>query len=126
MQNKGKLLNTAMNGFNRVVASLRTSRWFGGVVSRHITEVTYTGRRSGRTFTALVGYKRDRRTVTIAVAIPDAKTWWRNFVDEPRPLSVELDGVERSGQATAERDEKGRVIVTVLLDEHATADPYVP
>lgn len=126
MQSKGKFLNSFVSGFNRWISSLRTSPRFGSFVRRYITVVTYTGRRSGRTFSAPVGFQQEGNTVTIGVAMPDAKTWWRNFLDEPRPISLELDDVERSGQATAERDEKGRVIVTVLLDEHVTADPNVP
>lgn len=121
MQNKGKLLNAFINGFNRLVASLRTHRLLGGYVSRYITVVTYSGRRSGRTFSAPVGFKQDGNTVTIGVAMPDAKNWWRNFLDEPRPISLVLDGQDRSGQATAKRDDKGRVSVAVLLDEQVPA-----
>lgn len=86
------------------------------MVSRHLTIVTYTGRRSGRTFSTPVGYRRAGDTVTIGVRLPDAKKWWRNFTGEGGPISLELDGVDRTGHAVARRDERGRVSITVRLD----------
>ncbi|WP_433498604.1 hypothetical protein ACQP1K_27620 [Sphaerimonospora sp. CA-214678] len=56
-------------------------------------------------------------TVTIGVRFPDAKTWWRNFLAEGGPISLQLDGVDRTGHAVAGRDEKGRVTVTVRLND---------
>jgi hypothetical protein len=48
---------------------------------------------------------------------PDAKSWWRNFLGEGGPITLlRLDGVDRTGHAVADRDEKGRVTVTVQLD----------
>jgi len=101
---------------NSWVVALRTSPRFGKAVSRHLTVVTYTGRRSGRTFSTPVGYRRAGDTVTIVVALPDSKTWWRNFLGEGGPISLELDGVDRSGHAVAHRDDRGRVRVVVRLD----------
>jgi hypothetical protein len=42
-------------------------------VSRSLTVVTYTGRRSGTTFSIPVGYRRAGDVVRIGVRIPDAK-----------------------------------------------------
>jgi hypothetical protein len=100
---------------NAWVSGLRTSPRWGRFVSRHITVVTYTGRRSGRTFTIPVGYKRDGDVVTIGVRFPDAKNWWRNFLGAGGPMTIELDGTNRTGHAVAERDRRGRVAVTVDL-----------
>ncbi|GAB1819377.1 nitroreductase/quinone reductase family protein [Herbidospora sp. RD11066] len=102
--------------FNTCVMSLRTSPRWGGLVSRHLTVLTYTGRRSGRTFSIPVGYRRSGDTVVIGSQFPDAKLWWRNFLDEGGPVSLELDGTDRTGHAIARRDDKGRVTVTVRLD----------
>lgn len=102
--------------YNRCVGTLRVSPRWGRLVSRHITIVTYTGRRSGRTFSTPVGYRRAADTVTIGVRLPNAKNWWRNFTGDGGPLSLELDGADRSGHAVARRDDKGRVTVTVRLD----------
>jgi hypothetical protein len=48
---------------------------------------------------------------------PDAKSWWRNFLGEGGPITLlRLDGADRTGHAVADRDEKGRVTVTIQLD----------
>jgi hypothetical protein len=106
-----------VNRVNVFVSALRVSPRWGRLVSRHITIVTYTGRRSGRTFSTPVAYKRRADTVMIGVSLPDAKTWWRNFTGEGGPLSLNLDGAEKSGHAVARRDKKGRVTLTVRLDQ---------
>jgi hypothetical protein len=87
------------------------------MVSRRLTIVTYTGRRSGRTFSTPVGFRRVDDVVTIGVQLPEAKKWWRNFLDEGGPISLELDGADRTGHAIARRDPKGRVTVTVRLTD---------
>jgi hypothetical protein len=45
------------------------------------------------------------------------QTWWRNFLDDGGPLTLQLDGTERGGHAVAKRDEKGHVTVTVRLTD---------
>ncbi|WP_432993847.1 hypothetical protein [Dactylosporangium sp. CA-233914] len=104
---------------NACVLSLRSSPRWGRIVSRRLTVVTYTGRRSGKTFSTPVGYKLDGDTATIGVQLPDAKSWWRNFTGDGGPLTLHLDGVERPGHAVARRDGRGRVTVTVRLAEPA-------
>lgn len=99
----------------RVVALRDHPRW-GPWARRRFAIVTYTGRRSGRTFSMPVGYRHSGDTVTIGVRIPDAKNWWRNFLGDGEPIDLELDGVVHSGHAVARRDERGRVTVTVRLD----------
>jgi hypothetical protein len=47
--------------------------------------------------------------------MPDAKTWWRNFVGDGAPVSLTLDGAERAGHAVAHQDDSGRVTVRVRL-----------
>lgn len=105
----------AVDRFNACVVGLRSSPWFGKAVSRSITVVTYTGRRSGTTFSIPVGYRRAGDVVRIGVRMPDAKSWWRNFTGDGAPLTVQLDGVDRPGHGLAHRDAKGRVTVTVRL-----------
>jgi hypothetical protein len=101
--------------FNAGVTGLADSRLVGQVVRRHITTATYTGRRSGRTFHIPVGYRRSDDVVTIGVQIPDRKNWWRNFTGDGGPLTLQLDGADRTGHAVAERDGR-QVRVTVRLD----------
>ena len=101
--------------FNAGMITWRGSPRWGGPLRRRLTIVRYTGRRSGREFTVPVGFRRRGDEVTIGVAAPDAKTWWRNFLGDGAPLSVELDGVDRPGHAVAHRDDAGRVVVRVRL-----------
>jgi F420H(2)-dependent quinone reductase len=101
---------------NKGVAYLINSPRWGRLMGRSVVMMTYTGRRSGHTFTTPVGYRRKDDEITIVVALPDVKTWWRNFLGTGAPLTLRLDGVERSGHAVVQRDHKGRVTVLVRLD----------
>jgi F420H(2)-dependent quinone reductase len=103
--------------FNAPVAALANSPLLGRLVNRNIAMLTYTGRRSGRSFTIPVAYRRSGGDVIISANMPEAKTWWRNFLDDGGPLTLQLDGTERGGHAVAKRDEKGHVTVTVRLTD---------
>lgn len=104
-----------VGGFNAwMIALSRSPRW-GRLVRKHFTVITYTGRRSGRTFTAPVGYRRTGDTVTIGVHVPNAKNWWRNFTGEGGPITLDLDETDREGHAIARRDEKAGSRSTVQL-----------
>jgi hypothetical protein len=100
---------------NRAVVALTNSRW-GSFLRGSITTISYVGRRSGKTFSLPISYQRNGDVITIAIAMPDAKSWWRNFLGDGAPLTIELDGVDRSGHAVAHRDDGGRASVTVHLD----------
>ncbi|KDN22510.1 hypothetical protein [Amycolatopsis rifamycinica] len=116
---RGPLPKSAITRANACVDTLRTSPRWGPLVRRHLTRISYTGRRSGRTFSTPVGYRRTGDVVTIRVMMPDAKSWWRNFTGDGGPVTLELDGAGRAGHAghaVARRDGKGRVTVTVRLD----------
>jgi len=117
MRNGGALTRRVVSGLNTGVVRLRSSRLWGRLVSRHLTVVTYTGRRSGRTFSTPVAYQRKGDVVTITVAFPDAKNWWRNFTGNGGPISLELEGTDRTGHAVAQRGDKGRLLVTVRLND---------
>ncbi|TDH57243.1 hypothetical protein E2F47_03080 [Mycobacterium eburneum] len=107
--------------FNAPVAAVATSPRLGGMVNRYLTRtntltiLSYTGPRSGRRFSIPVTCRRAGDKFVIDVWIPEAKTWWRNFLGEGRPLTLRLDGTERAGHAVARRDQNGRVTVTVRL-----------
>ena len=105
-----------VDAVNARVVALREHPRLGPWARRRFAIVTYTGRRSGRTFSIPVGYRQDGDTVTIGVRLPDAKNWWRNFTGDGGPIGLELDGVERTGHAVARRPERGQVQVTVRLD----------
>jgi hypothetical protein len=105
-----------VTSFNTALMALTHVPVVGPAMRKYFTEISYTGRKSGKRFTLPVNYRRRDDTVTIWVGIPEQKTWWRNFLGTGAPLTVHLPGGDRSGQAVAVRDPKGRVTVTVTLD----------
>jgi hypothetical protein len=111
----GRLLMRGAPLLNAPVTALAASPRFGALVRRSITTITYTGRRSGRTFSIPVAFRRRGDEIDIVPNMPDAKTWWRNFLGDGAPISLTLDGIEHSGHAVAHRDENGRVTVRVRL-----------
>ena len=110
-----RLLQNVAAGVNTVVRPLVAAPRWGRALSRWMTVVTYTGRRSGRTFSLPVGYRRSGDEVTIPVELPDRKRWWRNFTGDGAPISVRLDGVDRAGHGVARRAGR-RVTVSVRLE----------
>ena len=102
-----------MNTFQRVSAAVNVvvqpligAPIVGKLLGRSMTVITYVGRKSGRTFSAPVSYKRKGDHVTIGVAMPDKKSWWRNFYPEQGPIILQLDGIDRPGEALAHRKER--------------------
>jgi hypothetical protein len=94
------------------------------LLSRSVLLLAYTGRRSGvrrelpTTYAVL-----DDRFVVVA-GQPDTKTWWRNFADDVRPVTVTVAGRPTSCGArllapgTAER--------LPAVDAYRTQYPHVP
>lgn len=107
-------LQRAAAGFNALVRPLLKAPIIGKYVSGSIAEISYTGRKSGREFSLIVSYKLRGDEVTIGVALPDKKHWWRNFYPDGGPIRIELDGVERSGNAVATKN-GNQVLVKVTL-----------
>ena len=103
-------------GFNAGVVGLLEAPLVGSLMGKGFTVITYVGRRSGKTFSTPVNYRRRGDELLIGVAMPDKKSWWRNFLGEGGPITVRLNGVDRTGHAVARRDERGRVIVRVQLE----------
>ncbi|HEY1843116.1 MAG TPA: hypothetical protein VGG53_23375 [Mycobacterium sp.] len=117
-KNVGRLLMRAAPLFNAPITAIATSPRLGAGLRRNIALITYTGRRSGRTFSIPVAYRRrGDENIDIVANLPDAKTWWRNFVGDGGPISLTLDGAERAGHAVAHRDASGRVTVRVRLSD---------
>ncbi|WP_275559582.1 hypothetical protein [Streptomyces sp. 5-6(2022)] len=123
MRYKGPLPKRVTGRVNAWMVGLRASPRWGRWVRGRLTVVTYTGRRSGRGFSTPVAYRRAADGVTIAVALPERKQWWRNFTGEGWPISLDLDGAERSGHAVAHVDGKGRVTISVRLDQPPERPP---
>ena len=101
---------------NRLAVTLLDAPVLGRIVGRGLVKIRYVGRRSGKTVKLPVGYRRSGNDVVIGVAAPEAKTWWRNFLDDGGPIELlGLDGRDRIAHAVARHDEQGRVSVTVAL-----------
>src|ERR1700742_1505999 len=117
LEKLGRLLVRGAPILNVPVAALANSERFGGLVKDSIAMVTYTGRRSGRSFSIPVSYRRSGDDVVIGVGMPDAKSWWRNFLGEGGPVQLRIKGTDHDGHAVAERDEHGGVSVKVRLND---------
>ncbi len=100
---------------NAPVAAMTRSPRLSRLVGRNFAMVTYTGRRSGRLISLPVGYRRRGDEIIIGVAMPDAKTWWRNFLGDGDAVTLTRNGRDVPGHAVATRDEKGAVTVRVQL-----------
>lgn len=85
-----------------------------GLLSRRVALLTVTGRRSGRTFTFPVMYRRDGSHVTLTVGSPERKRWWRNLRGGAA-VELMLGRVRYAGTARAQGDEDGAVTVDVEL-----------
>ncbi|WP_243393891.1 nitroreductase/quinone reductase family protein [Mycobacterium ahvazicum] len=105
-----------VSSVNAAVAKLMGVPLLGSVVRRNTVMISYVGRRSGKTFTTPVSYRRNGDEIVIRVMLPDAKNWWRNFLDGGSPITLQLNGTDRTGHAVATRDDTGRVTVTIKLD----------
>jgi hypothetical protein len=103
--------------FNAVTAKLIDVPLLGNVVRRNLVTISYVGRRSGKTFTTPVNYRRVGDEIVIRVGLPVAKNWWRNFLGGGGPITLRLNGTDRTGHAVATRDGQGQVTVAVKLDD---------
>lgn len=82
---------------------------------KSMTEITYTGRRSGRQITLPVAFtRRGADQIVVGVAMPEQKTWWRNFAPGPEQIGIRLDGADRSGTAVAQTSDKGTAVIITL------------
>jgi deazaflavin-dependent oxidoreductase (nitroreductase family) len=70
----------------------------GRLMGGSLTVITHSGRTSGRRHATPVEYVRDGSRVTILVARPERKQWWRNVRDSGA-ATLWLDGRERDGSA---------------------------
>ncbi|WP_018178412.1 nitroreductase/quinone reductase family protein [Jongsikchunia kroppenstedtii] len=101
---------------NSVVMPILRIPGLSGLAAKSMTVLVYRGRRSGKSFELPVGYRRSgENTLQVAVAMPDQKTWWRNFTGDGADLTVRLPEGDRSGHAVATRDDAGRVLVAIEL-----------
>ncbi|MGV9711356.1 hypothetical protein ACWDTI_11900 [Gordonia sp. NPDC003424] len=112
-------MNTIQRGaalFNKAVIPLLGLPGIRSVTQGSFTVLRYTGRKSAKRVELPVQYRRSGNMVIVGVGAADNKNWWRNFTGEGGPISLTLDGQERSGNAVSGRDENGNVQVRIALD----------
>jgi hypothetical protein len=110
-----RVANALLNSIVRpIMASPMTP-----VLQPFIVTITYIGRRSGNTISTPVLYRKRGDRVTIWVLSPDSKTWWRNFLDDGAPITLNLPSGARTGHAVVSRDDRGKVTVQVDLNPNA-------
>jgi hypothetical protein len=100
---------------NAITVPILESRW-SWLLERFIVTISYTGRRSGKSFSTPVLYSKNGDTIDIRVASPDSKNWWRNFLNDGAPITVHLPDATRTGHATSRRANRGYATVRVTLD----------
>lgn len=92
----------ASNAFARAGRTMTTrllrSR-LGGGLARSTTVISYRGRTSGRLLSTPVEYVREGSRVSILVAAPERKQWWRN-VRANDQVSLLIEGAAWRGRAT--------------------------
>jgi hypothetical protein len=60
---------------NGLANQLMDAPVLGNLVRRGLVKIRYVGRRSGKDFEVLVGYRRSGDTIAIGVQMPDRKNW---------------------------------------------------
>jgi len=87
-----------------------------GLVSKSVLLITFTGRKSGKTYTTPVSYSQSDDRVTIFTHA----NWWENLLGEA-PVTLSIRGQELHGLAEPVADDK--VAVAAGLTEHLRKVP---
>lgn len=75
-----------------------------GVVSKGILLITFTGRKSGKTFTTPVSYSQENDQVSVFTHA----NWWKNL-QSGTPVTVRIRGRDLQGRATPVAEDKQAV-----------------
>lgn len=87
---------TPPSWLNRVMAGMLRTPGLQRRVGRGTALLTFTGRRTGRTYTTPVSYARAGDRVIIVGHVN--RTWWRNLPDRPQ-VGLRLAGSDHVGTA---------------------------
>ena len=115
------VLGRAVRGFNGGVVALMRVPILGSLLGKSFVEIEYVGRRSGKIFRTPVNYMKKGDEYVVGVAMPDKKSWWRNFLGTGGPILLHFPDGEMRGYAIARRDDKGRVTVRIRPDSDSAA-----
>lgn len=75
-----------------------------GIVSKTVLLITFTGRKSGKTYTTPVSYSQDGGRVTIFTHA----SWWKNLAPSAA-VTLQLQGRELQGLAEPVADDKAAI-----------------
>ena len=105
-------MNRAVNPVLRTILRSPAHR----LVSGRVALITYSGRKSGRSYTIPVFYRDKGDEVTIAVGWPERKVWWRNLTGEGGEVRLMVRGRELRGHAVATRDPGRDAVIRVRVE----------
>ncbi len=88
-----------------------------GMISKYLLLITFTGRKSGKTYTTPVSYSREDGQVTIFTHA----NWWKNLRGGA-PISLRLRG--REIQGVAEPIAEDKQAVAAALTAHLRKSPF--
>jgi hypothetical protein len=94
------------------------------LLSGSVLLVACTGRRSGVRRELPVMYAETGGHYVVVAGRPDTKTWWRNFADDVRPVTLTVAG--RLGSARARLLEPSSAAYRLALDAYRVRYPPVP
>ncbi|HMA35056.1 MAG TPA: nitroreductase/quinone reductase family protein [Chloroflexia bacterium] len=94
---------------NTIVTTILRSPWHS-LRSDRLLLLTFTGRKSGKTFTTPLRYAQEGETLLLTVLYP----WWKNLVAEAT-VRVLLRGEMRTGTAAVLPEHDGEVVIQIHL-----------
>jgi hypothetical protein len=83
---------------NTMMRWMLTTPGIQAMVGKGVALLTFTGRKTGKTYTIPVSYQREGDTITVITK--RARNWWRNF-QTPAAVELRLAGRNFHGQAEA-------------------------
>jgi len=88
-----------------------------GIVSKNFLLITFTGRRSGKTYTTPVSYSRDGNCLYVFTHA----TWWKNLHPD-MPITIRLRGRDVQGLPEPVAEDKKAVAASLM--DHLRRSPY--
>ncbi len=90
------------------------------LLSSSLMLLTYTGRRSGRTFTIPVMYARLGETIVALAVAPDSKQWWQTFRTGAR-ATLRIAGADTVARGRRLAEPEGRAALSAYLERFPRA-----
>ena len=96
---------------NALVSIVLRSPWHR-LMSPRLLLLTFTGRKSGKTFTTPIRYAQQGQTLQLKVLVK--YSWWKNLPEQPA-VHILLRGKIHTGRAEVLPEEAGVVVVNIHL-----------